>query len=335
MRRIARIYQRLWLAPTRSRAIRTFFRPLSMQVSDSSTAAALLAHIPVSSRRAAISDAIDALPQAGSQDLVVISALLKREEDESLVAKAADGLLILLQQERLDDVLVICRSDDRLWGLVLQKVTDQLENSHFLSTPRGIKSNDGPETVDQGVPAIAGLYIIFAKRSLSSRRVALEMKVTLLRVALKVLYSIDKNLSATARGLAFEIVGSSLAKTDVQGLADVHAKLWSTIVDLATSADSSNRTTGYALWLRWWRNQPHSDLKSLCTMEYWDLLARGLRVGDGEQRKCCLAILRLSVATAMDHADLLPLISNKQSANASMLSPLLYTGRIDQQLTRC
>ncbi|GAB7357913.1 hypothetical protein MBLNU230_g0080t1 [Neophaeotheca triangularis] len=299
-----------------------------MHVSDSSAAAAtLLAHIPASARRAAVSDALDALPQAGSQDLVILSALLRREEDETLVAKAVEGLLILLQQDRVNDVVAICQTDDRIGIMVLQKVAAQLMYSFPLETARSTPSAStlGSDPTRQLGPAVAGSYLSFAAKIMSVRTPSEGVRASLLLVTLKLLGNATKALSGPAKELAFDLVVSDPDRLQAEGLPDVTAVLWSTIVDLVTADDTALCTVGYGLWLRWWKNQSTSALKSVQNSEYWNLLAQGLRVGDGEQRKCCLAILRLSVATAVNDPKVLATISS--SLNKS-------PGTLEQQYAR-
>ncbi|KAF2863224.1 hypothetical protein K470DRAFT_298217 [Piedraia hortae CBS 480.64] len=85
------------------------------------------------------------------------------------------------------------------------------------------------------------------------------------------------------------------------------------ILMLSTVDSPTHRRIGDDLWLQMALSNP-AILGPCIDSDYWKILIKGLRVGDDEQRKKCLGIIRPSVAIAASSEELRPSICSKTNA---------------------
>jgi tRNA guanosine-2'-O-methyltransferase len=136
----------------------------------------------------------------------------------------------------------------------------------------------------------------------------------------------EKTVSSCAQEVLY-----ALLAVRPQFTADEQEALWQRIQDLTTSADSSFKTIGFSLWLRWNIGQ-QIDASILCLEAYWNLIVDGLRNGDAERRKSALQILRSSIDTSLRDASMVSMVTTGSESTTPSKSftvhsiPLLRCG---------
>lgn len=278
-----------------------------MAFKTSLVARSLLDRIPVSERPYAIREAVLALTaQSSPADVALTVNLLAAQPDDFAKGDLLSRLLEAVEQNELAVVEAACASDPTLRDELLDLVVERLGSEATRLSQKPGKANrvplndvvrlEGDVTgslhTKEAAPETIKSMLRFARLSCSSLRGAGSHR--LLSAVLIFLGASDHGICRSARDLLFT---NFTALTD-PALGD-NLPIWACTQRLFTAdADTFYHDLGYSIWLRQCSGTA-SSIKSWFDPTYWALIRHGLRNGDPERRKQCLAILRRSIAVAV------------------------------------
>ena len=175
-------------------------------------------------------------------------------------------------------------------------------------------------------------YLRFCKSTFSSLP-ADSAHATILSASLELLAALDQEVRNAARELIFATLASTDAVARHEVVKPLYPEIWERVqILIEPGYEKRVQVLGYSLWLRWLLSTGSKGHDSCIKDPYWDLLLQGLGRGDVEIRKICLNILRLSFATASDHANS---EARSQFERYATVFETIVLGRYMNQIQEC
>lgn len=308
-------------------------------------ARSLLRRIPQQERSAAVQDVVRSLGQRGSGDIELAVSLLAEHPDDVARRALLKHLRSMIEAGHGDQILTVCTRDAGIGNQLLRDLTEQLVRKACQLQADSVTS--AVVAIEDAVPRTDGnLYSMSAADGLISSSVSVKsllnyarrsvLKETseenlelLLKASLVYAGTSDVDICMNARDMLFSLLSAKLITSESR----VNL-LWRCIQTLATStSQSSHRGIAYSIRLRWTSTKGFPN-RLLLDENYWQILRQGLQHGDTEHRKQCLAILRRSVAMAMQDQSTRHAVCSAEHASLGkpIVSLILKVGVVEHQL---
>ena len=269
----------------------------SMNASNRTIARTLLRGIPDDERAAVVRDVISALDGAGIAEFSLAVSLMAEHPDVNARPMFLDRLHGCVAEGRLAVVAGLCTHDLLLRRDLLDHVVRDLywmaanlANGDGRVSMEGIVYEGPPRPESESQSAVPLLHFVKSAGDLDLQNGVLN---DLLFICVTLLGSPQENVCIAARQ-ALQSIFLTASNKRAFGLTVI----WKCVVRLITAKDRPfHNGIGYSIWL-YSAAAPGARVKLWLDAQYWTLLQEGLCDGDGERRKQCISILRLSVAIA-------------------------------------
>lgn len=250
----------------------------------------LIDYVSVNDRPGLLRRLIQSL-QIDNPDSIQFASNLIASEGGGQSAKKqfVDFLEGLLQHGQIDSASKVCSKHQSLGVALLERAIEAIHEA---------KSSSDADLEKGHIQS----YLAFS-RSLVSRLPLGDIPSRLLEACLDLSSNNNKTVSKSALDVLFALFARSSGSDDMHAPEFMRTpgwKAWDLIVGMASSKNNHQAMQGYSLWLRYIISTHATSWSSLITPEYWQLLLLGLRRGDSERRKLCLAIIKLSIAADSD-----------------------------------
>jgi hypothetical protein len=265
----------------------------------------LLRHVPAQEREAALRAAVDTLTVDDTSDIALAVALLSQSSDKTSAEAVLARLQRMLDDGDVDHVISATLTNPDLQTQLLRYAVSQIHQHAYrlqqapgkavcvslrqevlLQDPGIARDEGGHEHVNADLVSL--LRFIKATSGGKGRQLDSMMAqpvITLLGCA-------DHILAAAARDELHALIMSNGTFSEGD-----YSVLWAVLRRLLSSEIDFYHDLAFSLWLRC-AAQAHVPLQTWVGTQYWQLIQTGLREGDGERQKQCLAILRRSVYLA-------------------------------------
>ncbi|KAK3658538.1 hypothetical protein LTR22_008891 [Elasticomyces elasticus] len=269
---------------------------------------ALLRRVPQGERDDAVREIIAGIGDNGVLDVGLSTSIYAELSDDTARQIFQDRLLDLLESGKAEPAVAVTAQENSIGHQLVQAVAQRLHGlaCRLQHTPDADIVVSMAEVLPKQLSRLSTSEIDPAKdcmmkcgnlllflRSASLQAIEEETFDGLFGAVILLLGSSDKAVCVGAREVLVGLSGVASYMT-----LDRHNLVWLCLQKLIAQQSSPyHQMLGYSIWLRWVRTSD-TELHHLFDATYWELLQHGLRFGDTECRKMCLAILRRSVTVA-------------------------------------
>ncbi|KAK5119127.1 hypothetical protein LTR62_000338 [Meristemomyces frigidus] len=262
----------------------------------------LLQYVPAEDRSIAVRAAVEDAKKGSTADITAALDLLAEHTDE-----AAKQSLILHLHELLDcgKLPAGLGLSGELLAELVQYAAAGLHDAvyHMQRMPGAVlevqmeqlrlefgKSTQPPDLTLSSYQSVRIISLLHFVKSMNRADVSKTVYDQVFAAALVLIGSADRTIATAAR----DVLARQITSTLVEG-SDTGTMLWPCLQSLlSNSNDPFYQALAFSLWLCC-ASANYSALSTWMCPAYWCILQEGLKLGDAERRKQCLAILRQSV----------------------------------------
>ena len=291
-----------------------------MPAAETSLASTVFAHILESDRSKFCRSLIDSLRADDQPSIDFVASLIRHCSDQEVEQDFLSFLEQTIVNGSVDCAVPVSLRYSSLGSSLLSRAVD------FVSKAKS-KGEDG-----QHHDAAVLSYLRFSK-STAPHLPTGEAHSRLLQSSIDHLSASNDDFSTVSRDVLFTMLSAPDEEFVERIVLAQQYHIWRSIQKLVESKQKRSQILlGYSLWLRWILSARGCLLRNDVPDSYWQLILQGLRFGDSEQRKTCLMILKLTMAT---ETSTIPQATREQYDRYCTVFETIVLGRYINQIQDC